>query len=142
MNSLSLSVRGIARTGRRIRSWQTPLTSPTSMTQNFELESAKDSQFRDFLEQTRKGKHREIHQNSFSSFFKDDWKIRPSITVNLGLRWDYFGTPYDQYGLMGQPKGGKDAVNGLTGKTFNGTLTRIDFIGKNSTSPKTTWENE
>ena len=113
-----------------------------SITQNFELESAKDPQFRDFLEQTRKGKHREIHQNSFSSFFKDDWKIRPSVTVNLGLRWDYFGTPYDAYGLMGQPKGGKAAVNGLTGTSFNGSLTLIDFIGKNSTNPKTVWENE
>ncbi len=113
-----------------------------SITQNFELESAKDPQFRDFLEQTRKGKHREIHQNAMSAFFKDDWKLRPSVTVNLGLRWDYFGTPYDQYGLMGQPIGGKDAVHGLTGTTFNGALTLIDFIGKNSTNPKPVWLND
>jgi hypothetical protein len=113
-----------------------------SITQNFELESAKDPQFRDFLEQTRKGKHREIHQNSFSSFFKDDWKLRPSVTLNLGLRWDYFGTPYDAYGLMGQPVGGKHAVNGLTGTSFNGALTLINFIGKNSTNPKSVWLDE
>src|SRR5262245_42474696 len=113
-----------------------------SLTQNFELESASDTQFRDFLEQGRKGKHREIHQNNFNAFFKDDWKIRPSLTVNLGLRWDYFGTPYDQYGLMGQPKGGKSAVNGLTGTTFNGSLTLIDFIGKNTRNPDTVWDNE
>src|SRR6185295_5218529 len=113
-----------------------------SITQNFELESAKDQQFRDFLEQTRKGKHREIHQNAFNVFFKDDWKMTPNITVNVGLRWDYFGTPYDQYGLMGTPKGGKSALNGLTGSTFNGTLTTVDFVGKNSSNPKTLWQND
>jgi len=113
-----------------------------SITQNFELESAQDPQFRDFLEQTRKGKHREIHQNAFNAFFKDDWKITPNVTINAGLRWDYFGTPYDQYGLMGTPKGGKAAVNGLTEGTFNGTLTTVDFIGKNSTNPALLWKND
>jgi len=113
-----------------------------SITQNFELESASDPQFRDYLEQTRKGKHREIHQNAFDAFIKDDWKIAPSITLNLGLRWDYFGTPYDQYGLMGTPLGGKGAVHGITGTTFDGTLTYVDFIGKNSTNPDTIWKND
>jgi len=113
-----------------------------SITQNFELESANDPQFRDFLEQTRKGKHREIHQNSLDFFFKDDWKIRPSVTVNLGLRWDYFGSPYDKYGLMGQPKGGKKALHGLTGTAFDGSLTLIDFVGKNSTNPAAVWQDD
>jgi len=113
-----------------------------SITQNFELESARDPNFRDFLEQSRKGKHREIHQNGFSAFFKDDWKWTSNVTVNLGLRWDYFGTPYDQYGLMGTPKGGKAALHGLTGSAFDGTLTYVDFIGKNSTNPKTIWNDD
>lgn len=113
-----------------------------SITQNFELDSATDPQFRDFIEQKNKNKNREIHQNSFDAFFKDDWKLRPSVTVNLGLRWDYFGTPYDQFGLMGTPKGGKAGMHGLTGTTFNGTLTTIDFIGKNSPNPQTIWKND
>src|SRR5439155_25496613 len=41
-----------------------------------------------------------------------------------------------------QPVGGKDAVHGLTGSAFTGALTLINFIGKNSTNPKTVWENE
>jgi hypothetical protein len=36
--------------------------------------------------------------NRWGAYFLDDWKISSRLTVNLGLRWDYFGIPIDQGG--------------------------------------------
>ncbi len=31
--------------------------------------------------------------HNYSSFFQDDWRITPRLTLNLGVRWDRFGPP-------------------------------------------------
>jgi hypothetical protein len=86
-------------------------------------------------------KYRDFHQNEFMTFFKDDWKVTNNLTLNLGVRWEWFGVPYEGHGLMARPKGGN--VFGLSGSSFadwykpgvRGTLTEYEFVGKYSPNP-------
>jgi hypothetical protein len=94
---------------------------------------------------------RDFHTNEFSAFFKDDFKATRNLTLNLGLRWDYFGVPYDAHGLMPAAVGGPSRIWGISGSGFEdwmkpgvrGETTSIAFFGKNSPNAGTPWyEND
>jgi hypothetical protein len=44
---------------------------------------------------------RHFKMKDFSMFFQDDWRIRPGLTINLGVRYDYYGNPNDSEGRIG-----------------------------------------
>ena len=91
---------------------------------------------------------RNVIQNEFSLFFKDDWKVTPDLTLNLGVRYDYYGVPYLDNGLTTTLAGGNNHLFGLTGSSFEdwlkpitqstvptGELSALEFVGEGTANP-------
>jgi hypothetical protein len=53
----------------------------------------------DFASRSFGDTHRHITQNSVGFYLQDDWKIKPRLTINYGLRWDINGTVRDTNNL-------------------------------------------
>ena len=39
-------------------------------------------------------------KNYYGTYFNDDWKVTPKLTLNLGLRWDFFALVYEHHGAQ------------------------------------------
>jgi Carboxypeptidase regulatory-like domain len=70
-------------------------------------------------------------------YFQDTWRVRPNLTLNFGLRWDYNSVPYEVNGqmstLVDQDPSGPQPANGFEFK----------LVGKNSANPNLKlWEND
>ena len=83
--------------------------------------------------------YRGYRANEVAAFAQDDWKIAPRLTINLGLRWDYFGPPhnfepgYDSnvyFGTFGTPISTGNPFFPMT--PLAGALQGSSFIQKNS----------
>jgi hypothetical protein len=52
-----------------------------------------------------------------SLYFQDDWKVLPTLTLNLGVRWQVQSTPTNKYGQHSSfdPNGADNVVSGAMG---------------------------
>jgi hypothetical protein len=150
--SCGLSVQGIDNTffpglqnsdAQKARDILTDLAgSVGSINQQFDVLDPRNIVFEDYATSYPK-RWDDIHQNEFSAFFKDDWKVRPDLTVNLGMRYDWYGVPWEGHGLGAGVAGGGYGIFGLSGRSWSdwlrpgirGELTATEFVGKKSPNP-------
>jgi hypothetical protein len=117
------------------------VNKPTALTYN-DIQGGEDLRITDY------------RQNQFSLFVKDDWKVNDSLTLNLGVRYEWYGVPFLAGGMTPQLKGGGLAVFGRTGRSFDdwmpdyrnfvpgqssitykGADSEVQFVGQDSPNP-------
>jgi hypothetical protein len=128
-----------------------------SISERFEIKEPTDTRFLDFRDtyfhETDPrifGRIRNWHQDEVNFFVKDDWRVTPNLTLNLGVRYDLFRVPYlvsaSGQGFTPGLEGGNNALYGYSGRSISdwmsgggpqkGALTRTILIGRDTDNPK------
>lgn len=68
----------------------------------------------------------DLHErlNQTALFFEDSWKLKPSLTLNAGLRWDFTGASKDETGFYTHP-----TIADMWGPTAVGAIFKPGTLG-------------
>src|SRR6266516_1059709 len=97
------------------------------------------------------GNQRTWRQREFSLLVQDDFRLKPSVTLNLGMRYEFYGVPWDDKGRTAGLVGGSTGLFGISGTSWADlyqpgrakvSLTQVQLIGKHSPNPNTRLYND
>jgi hypothetical protein len=63
---------------------------------------------------------RDFHYNEAELYFADNWRVRNDLTISYGLRWSYYGVPFESNGFETVSSVGLDAL--FAARVQNGQL--------------------
>jgi hypothetical protein len=105
-------------------------------------DDVKNGTWHDTNDQTTGGrKYRPVDEKEYSFFFKDDWKITRALTLNLGVRYEFYGAPYIPTGFTSTAAGqglGLFGIGGTTGGNIFGNWMAPGSIYLTGYGPNTT----
>ncbi|MFN9922178.1 MAG: carboxypeptidase-like regulatory domain-containing protein [Acidobacteriota bacterium] len=77
-------------------------------------------------------------------FFKDDWRVSRRLTLNIGLRYEFYQVPHDKSGKTAATVGRQAGLFGISGRdetamfrpgATGGSLSRVELIGPKTANP-------
>ena len=78
--------------------------------------------------------HRDTFNNGFSLFVQDDFRMSKTLTLNFGLRWEYFGPIGEKHNLLSNigrdgnlAMVGTDGLSGAYNRDLNNFAPRVGF---------------
>src|SRR5205823_6216875 len=61
----------------------------------------------------------QLRQSLFGGYFQDDWRVRPYLTLNLGLRYEAVTVPIDEQNKLSNLRSFTDSAPHLGSPYFN-----------------------